>query len=56
MSKINIKRELEKIDDALDSLREAWMDSKEEKKSTWMGKINKMLDDRLEIMKIRDNE
>ena len=56
MSKVNWKEELEKIDDTLSTLREAWIDSKEEKKPMWMSKINKALDERIKIMKIRDGE
>jgi hypothetical protein len=56
MSKINVKEELEKIDDTLSTLGEAWIDSKEEKKSMWFAKINKALDGRIKIMKIRDEK
>ena len=38
------------VDDKLRILREVWMDAKPERKSHWMEKINRALDERLELM------
>jgi hypothetical protein len=43
-------------DDRLKVLREGWEDSKSEKKSTWMEKINRELDERVKLMAIRDGK
>lgn len=44
------------VDEKLTILRESWMDSRPEKKSTWMAKIDAALDERSKLMKIRDGE
>lgn len=46
-----VSQEIIEIDRVLALLREAWMDSKPEKKPEWMAKINAALDDRLKITK-----
>jgi hypothetical protein len=39
------------IDKNLSMLREAWMDAKPEKKSSWLAKIDAALDERLKATK-----
>jgi hypothetical protein len=48
--------QIAQVDEKLTILRESWMDSQPEKKSTWMGKIDAALDERSKLMKIRDGE
>ena len=48
--------DIKKVDEKLSILRESWLDSKPEKKPTWMSKINAALDERLKLMKIRDKD
>ena len=47
-------QQISQVDEKLTILRESWMDSKPEKKSTWMAKIDAALDERFELMKFRD--
>lgn len=47
-------QQIAQVDEKLAILRESWMDSKPEKKSTWMAKIDAALDERLALMKVRD--
>lgn len=54
MTKKEAKEKIKDIDDKLSILRESWMDSNEAKKDSWMSKINKVLDERLVVMKARD--
>jgi hypothetical protein len=42
------------VDEKLTILRESWIDSKPEKRSTWMTKIDAALDERSKLMKVRD--
>jgi hypothetical protein len=44
---------IEQVDEKLSILRESWLDSAQEKKASWMSKINKALDERLVLMKER---
>ena len=47
-------QQISQVDEKLTILRESWMDSKPEKKSTWMAKIDAALDERFELMNSRD--
>jgi hypothetical protein len=49
-------QQIAQVDKKLTILREGWMDSKPEKKSTWMTKIDAALDERSKLMKIRDGK
>lgn len=49
-------QQIAQVDEKLTILRESWMDSKPEKKSTWMAKIDAALDERSKLMKIRDGK
>jgi hypothetical protein len=44
---------IKQVDEKLSILRESWMDAAQEKKPSWMSKINKALDERLVLMKDR---
>lgn len=46
---------IQKIDEKLSILRESWQDAGEDKKNKWMKMINEQLDQRLQLMSIRDN-
>ena len=46
---------IQKIDEKLSILRESWQDAGEDKKNKWMKMINEQLDQRLTLMRIRDN-
>ena len=52
----NILQQIAHVDEKLTILRESWMDSKPEKKSTWMAKIDSALDERSKLMRIRDGK
>lgn len=52
----NISKQIEQVDEKLSILRESWMDSSVEKKARWMNKINYSLDERLGLMKMRDEK
>jgi hypothetical protein len=52
----DMEDDIKKVDEKLSILRESWLDSKPEKKPTWMSKINAALDERLKLMKIRDKD
>jgi len=56
MNKESTVKEIEKVDEKLSILRESWMDSKREKKKSWFEKINAALDERIDLMKIRDEK
>ena len=45
---------IKNIDDKLSTAKEAWQDAPMDKKSKWMDKINALLDDRLDLMTLRD--
>lgn len=47
-------QQIAQVDEKLTILRESWMDSKPEKKSHWMAKIDAALDERSKFMKLRD--
>lgn len=49
-------QQIAQVDEKLKILRESWMDSKPEKKATWMAKIDAALDERSKLMKIRDGK
>ena len=49
-------QQIAQVDEKLTILRESWMDSKPEKKSTWMAKIDDALDERSNLMKLRDGK
>ena len=49
-------QQIAQVDEKLTIRRESWMDSKPEKKSTWMAKIDDALDERSKLMKIRDGK
>jgi hypothetical protein len=49
-------QQIAQVDEKLTILRESWMDSKTEKRSTWMAKIDDALDERSKMMKIRDGK
>lgn len=49
-------QQIAQVDEKLTILRESWMDSKPEKKSTWMAKIDAALNERSKLMKIRDGK
>lgn len=53
---MNITDQIAQVDEKLTILRESWMDSKPEKKETWMTKIDAALDERSKLMKIRDGK
>jgi hypothetical protein len=42
------------IDDKISMAKCAWRDASADKKSKWMDKINALLDDRLDLMALRD--
>ena len=42
-------QQIAQVDEKLTILRESWMDSKPEKKSTWMAKIDAALDERSKL-------
>jgi hypothetical protein len=46
---------IRKIDEKLSILRESWQDASEDKKNKWMKMIDEQLDQRLTLMRIRDN-
>ena len=46
---------IRKIDEKLSILRESWQDAGEDKKNKWMKMIDEQLDQRLTLMRIRDN-
>ena len=52
----DILKQIAQVDEKLAILRESWMDSKPEKKPTWMAKINAALDERSELMNIRNKQ
>jgi len=52
----DITQQIAQVDEKLSILRESWLDSQPEKKSTWMERINDELDKRSELMKIRDGK
>jgi hypothetical protein len=52
----DLKHQIAQVDEKLTILRESWMDSNPEKKSTWMAKIDAALDERSKLMKIRDEK
>jgi hypothetical protein len=45
---------IKSIDDKLSIAREGWVDAPIDKKFKWMTTINQLLDDRLSLMKMRD--
>ena len=51
---MNVLSSIKSIDDKLSMAREGWADAPVDKKSKWMTTINKLLDDRLSLMKMRD--
>ena len=48
------QQRIAQVDEKLTILRESWIDSKPEKRSTWMTKIDATLDERSKLMKVRD--
>ena len=46
---------IQKIDEKISFLREYWQDVDEKKKDNWLNMINDQLDQRLQLMSIRDN-
>ena len=46
---------IQKIDEKISFLREYWQDVDEKKKDKWLNMINDQLDQRLQLMSIRDN-
>jgi len=48
------QQRIAQVDEKLTILRESWIDSKPEKRSTWMTKIDAALDERSKLMKVRD--
>jgi hypothetical protein len=46
-------QQIVQMDEKLMILHESWTDSKPEKKSTWAGKINAVLDERFKLMEAR---
>jgi hypothetical protein len=54
-TKEQILEKIKQVDEKLSILRESWADSKPEKRASWMIKINQVLDERIELMKLRDN-
>lgn len=44
------------LDKTLSMLRDGWIEAKEENKLKWMDRIDSILDKRLELMAIRDNQ
>jgi hypothetical protein len=46
---------IRKIDEKLSILRESWQDASEDKKNKWMKMIDEQLDQRLTLMRIRDD-
>jgi hypothetical protein len=48
------QQRIAQVDEKLTILRESWIDSKPEKRSTWMTKIDDALDERSKLMKVRD--
>jgi hypothetical protein len=53
-TKEQILEKIKQVDEKLSILRESWADSKPEKRISWMIKINQVLDERLELMKMRN--
>jgi hypothetical protein len=53
-TKDQILAQIKQVDEKLSILKESWADSKPEKRTSWMIKINQVLDERLELMKMRD--
>ena len=49
-------QQIAQVDEKLTILHESWMDSKPEKKSHWMAKIDDALDERSKLTKIRDGK
>lgn len=47
---------IKELDEELSLLRESWISSNEPKKSKYMKMLDKALDERLELMKLRDKE
>ena len=45
---------IKSIDDKLSMAKEGWDDARVNKKSKWMHKINALLDDRIDLMMLRD--
>jgi hypothetical protein len=48
------QQRIAQVDEKLTILRESWIDSKPETRSTWMTKIDDALDERSKLMKVRD--
>jgi hypothetical protein len=53
---MNIIEEIAKCDERLKILREGWMDSKDEKKQSWVMRLDAELDERSKLMKQRDGK
>lgn len=53
-SAMNIQERIAVVDEKLDILRESWLDAAHEKKSSWMERIDAVLDARILLMRIRD--
>lgn len=51
-----IKSKIKELDQHLGLMRESWIAADPKKKSTWMSVINKALDQRLKLMKLRDGK
>ena len=49
-------QQIAQVEEKLTILRESWMDSKREKVSHWMAKIDDALDERSKLMKIREGK
>lgn len=51
---MNAEHLIAALDRTISMLRREWLESKGKDRQRWMGKINEALDDRLELMKLRD--
>lgn len=52
--KEEILSQITELDKVISTLRDGWLDCVPEKKESWMARINKMLDTRLQLMAARD--
>ena len=56
MNKKEAKSKIKELDEQISVLRDSWMTSVGAKKNKLLSIINKMLDERIDLMKIRDTK
>ena len=56
MNKKEAKAKIKELDEQISVLRDSWMTSVGAKKNKLLSIINKMLDERIDLMKIRDTK